>query len=58
MVTLTGGLVIPDRDAVIVTVPTLMPVNCPPVNCVNAAIVGSELVQVTRALISAVAPSE
>ncbi len=58
MVTVTGGLVIPDRDAVIVTVPTMMPVNCPPVGCVNSAIVGSELVQVTRELISAVVPSE
>jgi hypothetical protein len=58
VVTLTVGLVIPDRDAVIVTVPTLMPINSPPDNCVNAAIVGSELVQVTRELISAVVPSE
>jgi len=58
VVTLTVGLVIPDRDAVIVTVPTFIPVNCPPDNCVNAAIAGSELVQVTRVLISKAMPSE
>ena len=53
---LTELLVIPSNDAVIITVPTVIPVNNPPDGCVNSAIDGLELLHVTWLVISAVAP--
>ena len=58
MVTFTGELVIPEKEAVIVTVPIATPCNCPPDGWSNSAMVGSELCQVANELISAVEPSE
>ncbi|MGB8264298.1 MAG: hypothetical protein WCF70_10450 [Dehalococcoidales bacterium] len=58
MVTVTGELVIPEKEAVIVTVPIATPCNCPPDGWSNSAMVGSELCQVANELISAVEPSE
>ena len=53
---LTELLVIPSNDAVIVTVPTVMPVINPPDGWVNSAIDGLELLHVTSLVISVVAP--
>jgi len=58
VVTFTGELVIPEKEAVIVTVPIATPCNCPPDGWSNSAMVGSELCQVANELISAVEPSE
>ena len=53
---LTDLLVIPSNDAVIVTAPTVIPVNNPPDGCVNSATDGFELFHVTWLVISAVIP--
>ena len=53
----TGGLVCPDRDAVILVVPAFMPVKRPPAE-IKAALLESELVHVTSSVMSSVEPSE
>jgi hypothetical protein len=53
----TGGLVFPDRDAVISVVPAFKPVKRPPAET-KSALFGSELVHVTLSVTSTVDPSE